>query len=162
MVIYTDGSCLKNGYENSSGGYGVVVMDDDGNVVKCYSSFSNNTTNNQEELKAVIYAIKNFGLTKEPIDVYSDSSYVVNTFTDWMFKWERNGWLKSDNKTPENLDLIKEYYNYILKGYRINLKRVRGHAGILGNELADKLATGKMTTEEVLNKYGKEKIIHYR
>ena len=38
--------------------------------------------------------------------IYSDSAYCVNTINDWMYRWERNGWLKSNNTTPENLDLI--------------------------------------------------------
>ena len=47
-----------------------------------------------------------------------------------MYNWERNGWIKSsDNKPPENLDLIKEYYNLIQEGYRINLIKIKGHYG---------------------------------
>jgi len=38
-----------------------------------------------------------------------------------MFAWEKRGWLKSDNQTPENLDLIKPFFEYWNKGYRINL-----------------------------------------
>ena len=162
MIIYTDGSCLKNGYDGSSGGYGVVVFDNDDNVLECYSKFSIETTNNREELKAVLYALKNYGTNNSNVIVYSDSSYVVNTLTLWMFNWEKNGWLKSDNKTPENLDLIKEYYNCLKRGCKIDLRRIKGHAGILGNELADKLATGKITEKEVMEKYGKEKSLYYR
>ncbi len=76
-----------------------------------------------------------------PPQVYSDSAYAINTFTSWMFSWQKKGWLKSDNKTPENLDLIKSYFTLYEKGYRIELKKVKGHAGNKGNELADKLAT---------------------
>ena len=69
-----------------------------------------------------------------------------------MFTWARNNWLKSDNKVPENLELIQAYYDWYNKGYRINLKKIKGHSGIEGNELADKLATGKIMVNEV--KYG--------
>ena len=27
-----------------------------------------------------------------------------------MYGWERNNWIKSNKKVPENLDLIKDYY----------------------------------------------------
>ena len=36
MIIFTDGSCLKNGSENNEGGFGVVILDDNGNFIDCY------------------------------------------------------------------------------------------------------------------------------
>ena len=73
-----------------------------------------------------------------------------------MFNWAKNNWVKSDNKVPENLELIQAYYDWYQKGYRIDLKKVKGHAGNKWNELVDLLATGKITSEEVYNKYGKQ------
>ena len=61
-----------------------------------------------------------------------------------MFSWARNAWVKSDKKIPENLDLIQAYYDALNAGYKINLKKVKGHAGNKYNELADGLATGKV------------------
>ena len=46
-----------------------------------------------------------------------------------MFRWARNNWIKSDKKIPENLDLIQAYYEWYQKGYRIDLRKVKGHAG---------------------------------
>ena len=113
------------------------------------------------ELKAILYAFLNYGVninTNEftnniPI-VYSDSNYCVQTFNSWMFSWANNGWVKSDKKTPENLDLIKAYYDWYQKGYRIDLRKVKGHAGNKWNEIADQLATGKISPEEVYKIYG--------
>ena len=59
-----------------------------------------------------------------------------------MFGWARKGWVKSDNKTPENLNIIKEYYDLLNQGYKINLQKVKAHAGHTANELADQLARG--------------------
>ena len=73
-----------------------------------------------------------------------------------MFNWANNNWVKSDNKVPENLELIQAYYDWYQKGYRIDLKKVKGHAGNKWNELVDLLATGKITSEEVYNKYGEQ------
>jgi ribonuclease HI len=75
--------------------------------------------------------------------VYTDSNYCVKTFNDWMFSWARNNWIKSDQKAPENLDLIQTYYSWHQKGYRIDLRKVKGHNGNKWNELADRLASGK-------------------
>ena len=72
-----------------------------------------------------------------------------------MYGWERNNWIKSNKKVPENLDLIKDYYE-TEKEVKIDLRKISGHDGHLWNELADGLATGKITAEEVLKKYGRD------
>ena len=146
MIIYTDGSSHPN---PGPGGFGVVVLDNNENLLYTYSKQSANTTNNREELKAILYAFLNHGVKLDdwninvPI-VYSDSNYCVQTFNDWMFNWARNGWIKSDKKIPENLDLIQAYYDWYQKGYRIELRKIKGHAGHQWNEMADGLATGKI------------------
>ena len=141
IEIYTDGSCKGNGTKKSSGGFAVVVTDNSETIIETYSHYENNTTNNIMEMKAVLWAMYKYGSKDEPPIVFCDSAYVVNTFNDWMFKWAENGWKKSNNQTPENLNLISAYYNHYNKGFRINLKKVKGHANIYFNELADKIAT---------------------
>jgi len=145
MIIYTDGACSQNGKANNKGGYGVVVCDDNGKLIDAYGHWETNTTNNIQELKAVLYAMIQYGNDPRftPI-VYTDSSYVHQTFTSWVYRWANNNWLKSDKKEPENLEIIQTYYYLIRKGYKIDLRKVAGHSGINGNELADKIATGKI------------------
>ena len=154
MSVYVDGSCLGNGKEENTGGFSVVELDNNNKVVFAHSEQSKNTTNNREEMKAILYALKKYGQIGNffTIVVYSDSNYCVQTFNEWMYSWQRNGWLKSDRKPPENLDLVKEYYDLITnKGYCIDLRKIKGHVGKYGNELADKLATGKISPKEVIN-----------
>lgn len=141
MIIYTDGACSKNGSADAIGGFGVIVLDDDENLITTYSKQNLNTTNNREELRAILWALLNYGnrLSTPPI-VYSDSAYAVNTYNSWMWSWEKRGWLKSDNKEPENLDLVQCYFDLWQKGYRIDLRHCRGHKGVHWNEQADKLA----------------------
>ena len=149
MIIYTDGSCLGNGKSENSGGFGVVVLDNNENLLYTYNKRNENTTNNREEIRAILYSFLNygvipfFGYEEIPI-VYSDSNYCVQTLTTWMFGWANRGWLKSDNKTPENLEFIKAFYDHWQKGYRIDLRKVKGHAGNKWNDMADALATGRM------------------
>lgn len=106
MIIYTDGSAKPN---PGPGGFGVIVLDNDKNLIDIHQEEFEYTTNNEMELKAILYAMLKYGKNKEeflvPV-VYSDSSYSVNVYNDWMFKWANNNWLKSDNKIPENLKLI--------------------------------------------------------
>ena len=165
MIIYTDGSCLGNGKAVNCGGFGVVVLDNDEKLIYNYNKRCENTTNNREELKAILYSFLNYGvnINNNPLIgfnnisipiVYSDSNYCVQTFNEWMFSWARNGWIKSDKQPPENLDLIQAYYDWYQKGYRIDLRKVKGHNGNKWNEVADQLATGKITPEEVNKIYG--------
>ena len=156
MIIYTDGSCRANGSENSVGGFGVVVLDDAQNLLTCYQKCgTEGTTNNREELKAILYALMIYGTQSEPPMVLSDSSYAVNTFNTWMWGWASHGWIKSDKKEPENMDLILTYYKLTMIDYKIDLRHIKGHAGHKWNELADQLATGTITVEEAMKKYGK-------
>lgn len=153
LIAFTDGSCLKNGAEENSGGFGVVILDDNGKFSSCYRKDNINTTNNREELRAILYVMLNYGRMRPAPTVYSDSAYCVNTLSQWVFSWARNGWLKSDNKPPENLDLIKVFYEYYQKGYQINLLKIKGHNGHEWNEIADGLATGRLSVEEIERKY---------
>ena len=143
MIIYTDGSCQRN---PGPGGFGVVVLDDNENIIETYSHREDDTTNNKQELKAILYTIIKYGKEKPTPIVYSDSNYCVQTFTNWMYGWARNGWIKSDKKKPENLDLIQTYFQLENLGYKIDLRKVKGHAGNKWNEMADGLATGRISS----------------
>lgn len=152
ITVYVDGSCRGN---PGPGGFGVIVVEDDV-VIEAYSYRCEKTTNNREEMKAIIYALENYGATDGdffcPI-VYSDSSYCVNSFTSWIDGWKARGWTRAGNKKLENLDLI-QIYDSLRKDYKIDLRKIKGHDGELYNELADALATGRMSPEEVLREYG--------
>ena len=137
MVFYTDGSAHPN---PGPGGFGVVIVDPKGEIIETYAKHCDNTTNNAEEMKAILYAACRARLAGESAIIYSDSAYAINTFTNWMYSWERNNWIKSDGKTPENLDLVKAFFD-LSKTMDINFIKVKGHKGNKYNELADKLAT---------------------
>jgi len=141
MIIYTDGACSGN---PGPGGFGVAVLE--GNtLINSHAEYSEETTNNREEMKAIIWAMYTYGQPTNnwhngiPI-VKSDSAYAVNTFNDWMFRWEKNGWLNSKNKVPENLDLVLQYWKHYQEGYRIELVKIPGHSGDEWNDFVDHLA----------------------
>ena len=154
MKIYTDGSAHPN---PGPGGFGIVVFDDDHNYLKSLSEQVPYTTNNEMELKAILFALKIFGAQAnqdfiQPPTVYTDSAYAYNIYTNWMYKQEKNDWLKADGKKPENLEIIKDYFNES-KNKIIDLRKIAGHSNILGNELADKLATGKLYPADLQERY---------
>jgi ribonuclease HI len=160
LYIFTDGSAHPN---PGPGGFGVIVLDKDKNLchnnytlVEVYTKQFDKTTNNEQELKAILYSFLKYGVkpnsnnfAQTPI-IYSDSAYAINCLTTWCFTWAKNNWIKSDKKVPENLELIKAFYNHWQNGYRIILEKVRGHQGEKWNEYADKLATGKLTPENII------------
>ena len=154
MTFYTDGSAHPN---PGPGGYGVVGVENEKVVFVRGQQYKGPVTNNEMELKAILYVMLNYGEKcddwGQPPIVYSDSAYCVNTLNEWMFGWARKGWIKSDKKVPENLDLIQAYYDWYKRGYRIDLRKIKGHAGNEWNELADQLATGYISEEEAYATY---------
>ena len=87
--------------------------------------------------------------------IYTDSAYVCNTCNDWIFRWQANGWRNSKKVEVENIDLMKTLYNYLNKNFstcqggslkdRVEILKVKGHAGTIGNELVDALAQNSKT-----------------
>ena len=143
IEIYTDGSCCGNGKETNVGGFGVVSMR--GNLIKDkYGCRYENTTNNRMEMVALLYAL-DLSQTKyqnDKVIIYSDSAYCVNIFNNWIHSWARNGWTRSGNKTIENLDLVKKFYEYVTIPWpNFEGVKISGHSGFIGNEIADALAT---------------------
>ena len=85
LNIYVDGSARNNGKKNkiSTGGYGIIIFDDENNLIDAYCEYYNNITNNQMELKALLKTfemIYNSSII-EKINIYSDSAYCVNILT---------------------------------------------------------------------------------
>ena len=143
IKMYCDGSSKDNGKENNTGGYGLVVFRDD-TLVYHYGEQCMDTTNNREELKALIHALKlsQTAFKDEVCVIYSDSAYVVNMCNEWIRNWARNNWLNSKKVIVENIDLVKQIYNYIILDFpNFQITKVPGHSGVLGNELADAMAT---------------------
>ena len=133
-IIYTDGACSGN---PGPGGWGAVIFDEN----KKQSNISGKetmTTNNRMELLAPIMAIKRIK-EKSEITVYTDSTYLKNGITDWIKKWEKNGWKTATKKPVKNKELWKKLKNLSLK-HSIKWIWVKGHAEDKYNNLADDLA----------------------
>ena len=141
-TIWTDGACSGN---PGPGGYGVVILDENEEVIDYVQGILFKTTNNEAELSAILEACAHAASQpKESYTICTDSAYCYNALTNWMFNWEREGWIKSDGNPPKNLELFKHLFEYFSKPDHPQLKKVSGHKGIRGNELADALATGNL------------------
>lgn len=139
IEIYTDGACSGN---PGVGGWGVVLIF--GDLFKEISGAEPNTTNNRMELLAVI---KGLSALKIPcnIDLYSDSSYVVNAFKEgWLNNWKNNNWKGADKKEIKNIDLWQDLLD-LTKTHNVTFHKVKGHADNEFNNRCDKLATSAIT-----------------
>ena len=105
------------------------------------SGFEALTTNNRMEMMAAIQALR---LLREPckVDVYSDSSSLVNAFTKgWIKSWQAHGWVKADKQPVKNQDLWEELVSQA-STHQLRWIYVKGHAGNSENNRCDELATG--------------------
>ncbi len=73
------------------------------------------------------------------VDLYTDSVYVRDGITKWIFGWQKNGWRTAAKQPVKNAELWQELLD-AAKPHRIEWHWVKGHAGHVGNERADKLA----------------------
>lgn len=140
--IYTDGSSKGN---PGLGGWAIVIFADN-QYITHRAGYELNVTNNRMELTAILTALKyakNIIRSldeNEEIIIYSDSAYCVNAINIWIHNWVNNNWTRDKGKEIKNLDLFKDIYNLYYDGAdNISIKKVSGHSGILGNELADAL-----------------------
>ena len=134
-IIYTDGACSGN---PGPGGWGAVIIDEK-KKQQNISGKIKDTTNNRMELMAPIMALKKIK-SKSDIVIFTDSTYVKNGITEWIKKWEKNGWKSSNKKTVKNKDLwIK--LNELCQKNKVLWKWVKGHSNNRYNNVADELAT---------------------
>ena len=133
--IYTDGACSGN---PGPGGWGAVIFDKENNQ-KNISGNEKETTNNRMELTAPIMALKKIKTNSE-IVIYTDSTYVKNGITEWIKKWEKNGWKNANKKPVKNKDLWVKL-NELCQKNQITWRWVKGHSNDIYNNLADELAT---------------------
>ena len=133
VQIFTDGACKGN---PGPGGWGAILKY--GDNVKEIKGFAPDTTNNIMELTAVIEALRS--LTR-PCDIIitTDSNYVKDGITEWIYTWKKKGWKTANKKLVKN----KEYWQQLdheVSRHKITWQWVKGHSGHPENERADMLA----------------------
>jgi ribonuclease HI len=108
------------------------------------------------ELRATIRGLKSlltratlphreiYGILKT-VTLVTDSEYVVGGAKNHLAKWIKNGWLTSIGNPVkhqalwEKLHQVQQEFKEL--GVSLSFRHTPGHAGIPGNEIADKLAT---------------------
>jgi ribonuclease HI len=133
VEIYTDGACSGN---PGPGGWGAILRFK--GVEKELSGGDPETTNNRMEMMAAIRALE---ALKRPciVDIYTDSSYVRDGITKWIFGWQKRGWKTADKKPVKNVELWQRLLE-ALRPHKVEWHWVKGHAGHPENERCDELA----------------------
>jgi len=154
IQIYTDGSATNNGKKDSIGGWGVVVVNEDGSILPAAVTGIVGATNNQMELEALNFGLLAAMTYNAPAVVYCDSAYCVNMYNDWIDGWAAHNWCGSNKQPVKNLEQVQAIYKIkklIEAPFQplVTVKKVKGHSGVEYNELADRLATGEIKPEDV-------------
>ena len=139
VEIYTDGACKGN---PGPGGWGAVLRM--GGHEKELSGGAPATTNNRMELTAVIEALRALNSSCE-VALHTDSRYVIDGITKWIFGWQKNGWKNAAKKPVLNIDLWLALIE-AKRNHKVSWHWVKGHSGHPENERADKLASDAALT----------------
>lgn len=133
VEIYTDGACKGN---PGPGGWGALLRYK--NQEKMLSGAEEETTNNRMELMAAIQALSALKRRCE-VHLYTDSQYVRQGMTAWLFQWKKNGWKNSKKEAVKNMDLWQEL-DRLAAGQDMHWHWVKGHSGHIENDRVDALA----------------------
>lgn len=125
IIIYTDGAVIGNGKENSKCGWAVKLMYGDAVLFKSGSAIG--FTNNQAEMTAVLNALQSVTDYTIPVELYSDSQYVIKT-------------LNGEFRVGMNVELWEKIFKEVNKFSKIEFKWVKGHSVNKHNNEVDELA----------------------
>ena len=142
LFAYTDGACSGN---PGPGGWGALMQAKDGQTVVKERELKGgeaDTTNNRMELLAAIHALEALDRETE-ITIVTDSNYVKNGITSWIFGWKKNGWKNAAKKPVKNVELWQRLDTANAR-HKVTWEWVKGHAGHPENERADELARAGM------------------
>ncbi|MEZ5266154.1 MAG: RNase H family protein [Acidimicrobiales bacterium] len=141
-MVYTDGACSGN-----PGPGGWAWIEPDGPSA---SGAEPQTTNQRMEITAAWRAVE---ANDGPLEIRSDSTYVVNCFRDrWWEGWLRRGWQNSQRKPVANRDLWEPFVSLVRERGDVVFSWVKGHSGDRWNDEVDRLAVAAL--KALQNGYG--------
>lgn len=132
--IFTDGACKGN---PGPGGWAAILRS--GGHEKELVGGEPDTTNNRMEMTAVLRGLQ---ALKEPctVTIHTDSRYVIDGMTQWIFGWQKRGWVNAAKKPVANEDLWRELIAAV-GPHKVSWEWVKGHSGHPENERCDTLAS---------------------
>lgn len=130
------------------------------NYIDIIKGLTNVTSSSESELNAINMALKwleDYPEKFETITIYTDSQNIVSGITGWINKWRKNGWKAGNGKPVKFAELWQEVdgrMTNVRKTSALSFEWIKGHAGHLGNEKADNLATRGL----ILKKNGDDEV----
>ena len=135
-TAYTDGACSGN---PGPGGWAWAIEGD-----RYRSGYDPQTTNQRMEINAALDAVR---AIDGPLEIVSDSTYVVNCFRDsWYVGWRKRGWLNSQRKPVANRDIWEPLIGIVVPR-DITFRWVKGHGTDPINGYVDQLAVEAARTQ---------------
>lgn len=108
IIIAVDGACRQNGKSTAVVSIGVFVHE-----------------NSAYKYTAWAIKIRDEGMTEYPLQqvvIKADSEYVVKGMTEWIFKWQKNGFRNSKEKPLENSIVFRELQLLVTKLNRMTVE----------------------------------------
>ena len=146
IIVFTDGAAKGN---PGPGGWGAIVVTSDRRVTELGGG-SPHTTNNRMELGGAIAALQHIASLPGPVAIYTDSTYLIQGITQWMWGWRKRGWKTAQGTDVLNRELWEQLSSLIGARARgdVNWHWVRGHVGTPGNERADQISVAFAIQED--------------
>ncbi len=148
VSIFCDGACDPN---PGKAGTGIAIYHKDKLDQLWYGLYNPAGTNNTAELLGLLHSLM---FAQQAVDkgqsvtIYCDSKYSIDCVTKWAIGWKAKGWKKA-NGDIKNLDIIKPAHALYLEiAKKIKVAHVKGHAGVEGNELADRMSVVAVDKKE--------------
>src|SRR6187399_86524 len=118
VIAYTDGACSGN---PGPGGWAWAVAG-----AEFATGAEEHTTNQRMEMTAAYQAVL---AHNEPIEIVSDSTYVVNCFKQrWWEGWLKRGWINSQRRPVANRDLWEPFIELVRTRGNVTFRWVKGHS----------------------------------
>ncbi len=140
VVIFCDGACDPN---PGKSGTGIAVYHDKELQQLWYGLYNPAGTNNTAELLGLFHSLliaKEEVLKDKSVTIHCDSKYSIDCVTKWAFSWKTKGWTKKGGEI-KNLEIIQSAHSLFLEiAEKIQVKHIKAHIGIEGNELADRMS----------------------
>jgi len=156
VTIYCDGGCSPNPGESGSG---IALYRNNHVSALYYGLYEPMGTNNTAELGALYQSLlmaKDEAEAGNSVEIKCDSMYSINCIKTWAIGWEKKGWTKKGGEI-KNLAIIQDAYHlYNSIKNKISLSHIKAHAGLEGNELADRMTVyARAMKEPKLVQYNK-------
>jgi len=139
LILYTDGSCVKNGTDEARASYGVYISENSPNNESGLLPVGYRQSNNSAEIYAAARGLiiaKQLNYTA--VEIRTDSEFLINCINNRLPFWLTNNWQTAGKKNVRNRSEL-EYFLKCSKGLQVRFKHIKGHSGVEGNEMADTL-----------------------